>query len=61
MLVFTDLATALKSGFQVYDRTSTGYVVRKRIGPTFQLALVELSKPPEYVLPTLRDTGDSEC
>ena len=61
MLVFTDLATALKSGFMVYDRTSTGYLVRKQVNGLWQMALVELCKPPEYTLPALRTEVDPEC
>jgi hypothetical protein len=41
MLVFRSLDEAARAGFQIYDRTSTGYLVRATIGGRWQLALVE--------------------
>jgi hypothetical protein len=42
MLVFHSLAEAIRAGFQVYDRTGTGYLVRTRTSGGWALALVEL-------------------
>lgn len=41
LLVFLSLAEAIRAGYQVYDRTSTGYVVRMRTPDGWALALVE--------------------
>ena len=40
--VYRALSDALKDGFQVYDRTTEGYLVRRRNGGLWELALVEL-------------------
>jgi len=42
MLVFRSLADAIKAGFQVYDRTQTGYLVRTRTTGGWALAIVEV-------------------
>jgi hypothetical protein len=42
MLVFSSLAEALRAGFQIFDRTSTGYLVRIKTARGWALALVEL-------------------
>ena len=41
LLVFNSLAEALHAGYQVYDRTSSGYLVRTRVGNAWALAIVE--------------------
>lgn len=43
MLVFHSLAAAIEAGFQVYDRTATGYLVRTRTAAGWALAIVEVS------------------
>ena len=40
--VFHSLANAIHSGFQVYDKTSEGYLVRRSTGSQWELALVIL-------------------
>ena len=40
--VFKTLAEALREGFEVYDKTSTGYLVRKRTAAGWAMALVVL-------------------
>jgi hypothetical protein len=40
LMVFTSLADALRAGFQVYDRTSEGYLVRTRTTSGWAMALV---------------------
>lgn len=42
IVVFKTLAEALRLGYQVYDRTASGYVVRIKIDGLWSLALVEL-------------------
>ena len=42
MLVFHSLTDALSAGYQVYDRTATGYLVRIKTERGWALALVEL-------------------
>jgi hypothetical protein len=42
LVVFRSLAEALRAGFEVYDRTPNGYVVRTRTEMGWALALVEL-------------------
>lgn len=44
MLVFHSIADALSAGFQVYDRTDYGYLVRTKTDRGWALALVELRK-----------------
>ena len=38
--VFTSLADALRAGFQIYDRTSDGYLVRTQTQQGWAMALV---------------------
>ena len=40
LMVFKSLADALRAGFQVYDRTSDGYLVRTRTTNGWAMALV---------------------
>lgn len=40
VLVFPTLAEALRAGFQVYDRTPDGYLVRARTAAGWAFALV---------------------
>ena len=40
LLVFKSLADALRAGFQVYDRTSEGYLVRTKTTNGWAMALV---------------------
>jgi hypothetical protein len=40
ILTFTSLQEALHAGFQVYDRTSDGYLVRTRTSAGWALARV---------------------
>lgn len=42
LIVFRSLAEALHAGFEVYDRTPNGYLVRTRTAAGWALALVEL-------------------
>ncbi len=42
MIVFSSLREALNAGFQVYDRTSSGYLVRTKTVNGWALALVDL-------------------
>ncbi len=44
LMVFTSLADALRAGFQVYDRTPDGYLVRTKTPSGWALALVMLGK-----------------
>jgi hypothetical protein len=44
MLVFYSLAEALRAGFQIFDRTSTGYLMRTKTARGWALALVELGE-----------------
>jgi hypothetical protein len=39
-MVFTTLADALRAGFQIYDRTAEGYLVRTRTSSGWAMALV---------------------
>lgn len=39
---FTSVADAVRAGFQVYDRTSDGYLVRTRTSAGWALAVVVL-------------------
>ena len=41
LLVFKKLDEALKAGFQVYDRTANGYLVRRHSPLGWQIALVD--------------------
>jgi hypothetical protein len=40
IMVFKSLAEALRAGYQVYDRTSDGYLVRTRTAAGWAIALV---------------------
>ncbi len=40
LMVFTTLADALRAGFQIYDRTAEGYLVRTRTSSGWAMALV---------------------
>jgi Ca2+-binding EF-hand superfamily protein len=40
LLVFKSLADALRAGFQIYDRTQDGYLVRTRTTGGWAIALV---------------------
>ena len=40
LLVFSSLAQALRAGFQVYDRTPDGYLVRVRTQGGWAMAIV---------------------
>lgn len=42
LLVFRTLGEALRAGFQVYDKTERGYLVRAKIDGAWQLAVVEV-------------------
>lgn len=42
VVVFKTLAEALRAGFEVYDKTNTGYLVRKRTENGYAMALVVL-------------------
>jgi hypothetical protein len=39
--VFRSLGEAIRAGFEIYDRTAKGYVVRTRLNGYWQMALVE--------------------
>jgi hypothetical protein len=41
LVTFPSLAVAVLNGFEEYDRTVTGYLVRKRIDNRFALAVVD--------------------
>jgi hypothetical protein len=41
MLVFRSLADAINAGYQVYERTRTGYLVRTKTERGWALAIVE--------------------
>ena len=43
MVVFTSLAEAIRQGYQLYERTPTGYIVRIRTEHGFAFAVVEVS------------------
>ncbi len=40
VMVFNSLAEALRAGYQVYERTNEGYLVRTRTDAGWALALV---------------------
>jgi len=42
LMVFKTLADALRAGYQVYDRTADGYLVRTRTSAGWAIALVVL-------------------
>jgi hypothetical protein len=43
ILVFSSVGEALRAGFEVYDRTNTGYLVRCRTARGWALGIVELA------------------
>ena len=47
LMVFRSLADALRAGFQIYDRTPDGYLVRTRTATGWAMAIVEylLARP----------------
>jgi hypothetical protein len=44
IMVFTSLTEALRAGFEVYDRTATGYLVRTRTLRGWALAVVHCGR-----------------
>ncbi len=40
LMVFKSLADALRAGFQIYDRTQDGYLVRTRTSSGWAIAIV---------------------
>lgn len=40
LMIFRSLSDALRAGYQVYDRTSDGYLVRTRTSRGWSIALV---------------------
>lgn len=42
IVVFGSVAEALRAGYQVYDRTSDGYLVRIRTAAGWAMALVNI-------------------
>ena len=40
LVVFKSLADALRAGFQIYDRTENGYLVRMKTAAGWAMALV---------------------
>ena len=40
IIVFESLAQAIRAGFELYEQTATGYVVRMRTAAGWALALV---------------------
>lgn len=40
LVVFKSLADALRAGYQIYDRTETGYVVRTKTAAGWAMAIV---------------------
>jgi hypothetical protein len=45
IMVFSSIGEALQAGFQVYDRTSYGYLVRTRTAHGWELAVVNVISP----------------
>ena len=43
LLVFTSLHEAIQAGYQIYERTPTGYIVRIRTSNGFAFAIVEMT------------------
>jgi hypothetical protein len=41
LLVFYSLKDAIHAGYQVYDRTESGFLVRTRTNDTWRLAIVD--------------------
>lgn len=46
LLVFTSLHEAKLAGFEVYDRSATIFLVRKKVGAGWALAVVRLTLEP---------------
>jgi hypothetical protein len=46
LVVFRSLPEALRAGYQVYDRTNAGYLVRTRTPQGWGLAIVDCSVSP---------------
>lgn len=44
VMVFSDLAMALRAGYEVYERTATGYLMRTRTERGYVLAIVDLHR-----------------
>lgn len=42
MLVFRSIGEARRAGFEIYDRTAHGFIVRTAVDGHWQMALVEL-------------------
>jgi hypothetical protein len=42
LVVFRSLSEALKAGFQIYDRTADGYLVRTQTSTGWAMALVNV-------------------
>lgn len=40
LVVFKSLADALRAGYQIYDRTETGYLVRTKTAAGWAIAIV---------------------
>ena len=40
LMIFKTLSDAVRNGFEIYDRTSDGYIVRARTANGWALALV---------------------
>lgn len=45
MIVFKSLAEAIRQGYEIYDRTPNGYLVRTKTARGFALAFVDLKSP----------------
>jgi hypothetical protein len=45
IMVFSSIGEAMRAGFQVYDRTSNGYLVRTRTAHGWALAIVDVVSP----------------
>jgi Ca2+-binding EF-hand superfamily protein len=45
IMVFSSVSEALRAGFQVYDRTRDGYLVRTRTARGWALAVVKVADP----------------
>jgi hypothetical protein len=44
ILVFSSVSEALRAGFEVYDHTDDGYLVRSRTARGWALAIVHVAK-----------------
>lgn len=55
---FDSLREAIKQGWEVYDRTSTGYIMRKRTDKGWVLARCDV-KQTEYISPPC--AVDDQC